>query len=56
MLRILNLRQLNPEQKEATLREIKTKARILFLGYEKHQNPKGYQDLTLLLREGKIEL
>lgn len=56
MLRILNLRQLSIEQKEATLREIQTKARILFLGYEKHQNKKGLQELEALLSSSNFSL
>ena len=49
MLRILKSRTLTKEQQAATSSEITRKARILMLGYEKHQNTQGLSDLMNLL-------
>lgn len=51
MLRILKTRALSEVQEKATREEIARKARILFLGYEKHQNKKGLEELQALLKE-----
>lgn len=49
MLQILKSRTLTEEQQAATSSEITRKARILKLGYEKHQNAQGLSDLMNLL-------
>jgi len=50
MLRILKIRDLSFSQSEATQAEISRKAKILFLGYEKHQNEEGIRQLKALLK------
>ena len=50
MLRILSLKNLNDQQIEATCAEVTRKAKILLLGYEKHQNHQGLDELNHLLK------
>ena len=56
MLRILSLRKLTEPQIQATSSEITRKARILMLGYEKHQNAQGLTELQALLNSYQFTL
>ena len=51
MLRILKIRNLNKEDTQACLNEIKTKSSILLLGYEKHGHLDKVIEVKELLRE-----